>query len=127
MPPAASAACALATDGNGPLYEIENGHAHYAGSFSEHDLACDPDAIRRSFIEKLLRHSRIWQAYVGRDRCLAPNDQNTLIRDRTKFLEIVKAANIIARQKYQSCLLVILWDVRAGYSVSGYSASLSKT
>jgi hypothetical protein len=40
-----------------------------------------------------------------------------------KFLEIVKAANIIALQKYQSCLVVILWDVRAAYSASGYSAS----
>jgi hypothetical protein len=110
-------------DKNGPLYEIQNGHAHYTGSFGEHDLACDPDTIRRSVIEKLLRHSRIWQAYVGRDRCLAPNDQDTLIRDRMKFLEIVKAANIIALQKYQSCLVVILWDVRAAYSASGYSAS----
>ena len=47
----------LGWDKNGPLYEIQNGRAHYVGSFSEHDMACDPDAIRRSVIEKLLRHS----------------------------------------------------------------------
>jgi hypothetical protein len=98
-------------DKNGPLYEDQNGRAQYVGSFSEHDLPCDPYAIRRSAIEKLLQHSRIWESYVGPPRCPASNDQNTLRRDRTRFLDIVKTANDIAQQKYQSRLFVILWDV----------------
>jgi hypothetical protein len=34
-------------------------------------------------------------------------------RDRTRFLEIVKSANVIAHQNYHSRLLVILWDTYA--------------
>jgi hypothetical protein len=100
-------------DHDGPLYEIENGRAQYVGPFSEHNLTCDSFSIKNSVIEKLLKHSRIWQACIGStNHCSAPKDLNTLTRDRTRFLEIVKAANIIAREKYQSRLVVILWDFR---------------
>jgi hypothetical protein len=98
----------------GPLYEVQNGHAHYVGSFSEHNLGCDNPDVPRSVIDKFLHHSRIWQfsqAYAGPYFCPAPNDENTLIRDRTRFLEIVKASNVIAQQKYQSRFVVILWDI----------------
>jgi hypothetical protein len=98
---------------DGPLYEVENNRAQYVGSFIEHNSACDPMAIRRTVIERLLKLSRIWKAYVGWVRahyCLA-RDLDTLTHDRTRFLEIVKTANTIAQQKYQSRLVVILWDV----------------
>jgi hypothetical protein len=101
-------------DKNGPLYDVQNGHAHYVGSFSEHNLGCDDPDVPRSVIEKFLHHSRIWQAYAEPYFCPAPNDENTLRRDRTRFLEIVKAANVIAQQKYQSRFVVILWDINNG-------------
>ena len=101
----ARAAGRAAWDQNGPLYEIQNGHVHYVGSFSENKVACDPYAIRRSVVEKLLQHSRIWQAYTGFNspRC-STSDANTLKRDRMRLVEIVKAANLIAHQRYDSPL-----------------------
>jgi hypothetical protein len=96
-----------AWDKNGPLYEIQNGDVHYVGSFSENKVVCDPKRV-----EKLLRHSRIWQAYTGinSEHC-STSDANTLKRDRMRVIEIVKAANVIAHQRYGSPFVVILWDV----------------
>jgi hypothetical protein len=100
-------------DRTGPMYEIQNGRAQYVGSFSEHNLTSDPPAIRSSIIEKLLRHSYIWRTYAGhRDyHRPAPDDHDTLTRDRARFLEIIKTADVFARQNYQSRLVVMLWDV----------------
>jgi hypothetical protein len=95
-------------DKNGPLYEVENEHACYVGSFSEHNVACV--SFARPIIDKLLVHSRIWQAETRTGQCRAPSDKDALKRDRMRFLEIVKAANVIAQQKYHSRLVVILWD-----------------
>jgi hypothetical protein len=102
----------LGFDKNGPLYEVKNGSAHYVGSFSEHNMACVPNVPRVSVVERLLNHSEIWQAYtrINLNDCSESNDQDTLRRDRTRFLEIVKAANVIAQQQYQSRLVVVLWD-----------------
>jgi hypothetical protein len=97
-------------DQDGPLYEVENDRARYVGSFSEHNIACDPMAIKRTVIERLLEASSIWQAYAGSDYCSASHDMDTLKHDRTRFLAIVKDASAIAQQKYQSNLVVILWD-----------------
>ena len=99
-------------DDNGPLYEVRNGRAHYVGPFNEHNMGCNPNAIKRSVMERLLLYSHIWRAYIGRNLyCPAPNDPNTANRDRTRFLEIVKSVNLIAHQNYHSGLLVILWDI----------------
>ena len=51
---------------------------------------------------------------ISRDRAAtycSTSDANTLKGDRLRFVEILKAANVIAHQKYDSSLVVILWDV----------------
>src|SRR5262249_47552580 len=69
-------------DQNGPLYEIQNGHLHYVGSFLQNKVACDPYAIRRSVVEKLLQQSRIWRAYTGFDlRLCTTSDADILKTD----------------------------------------------
>src|SRR5262249_36129578 len=56
--------------------------------------------------------SRIWRAYTGFDlRLCTTSDADILKTDRMRFTEIVKAANVIAHQKYDCPLVVILWDV----------------
>jgi hypothetical protein len=102
------AAGRAAWDPNGPLYEIQNGHAHYVGSFSENNVACH-SLESGSVIKNLLLGSHIWQAYIdsGADFCpTAPEDAE---RDRTRYLDIVKAANLIAQQEYGCRLVVVLW------------------
>jgi hypothetical protein len=98
----------------GPLYEVQNGRAHYVGPFNEHNMGCNPNAIKPSVIGQFLQRSGIWRAYILSFSfyCPAPNDPNTVNRDRTRFLEILKSANLIAHQDYHSRLLVILWDIR---------------
>src|SRR5436305_1597582 len=93
---------------DGPLYEIQNGTLHYVGSFRENKIVCDPRP--RSVIEKLLQYSRVLRAYNTAGYC-STSDANTLKGDRLRFVEILKAANVIAHQKYDSSLVVILWDV----------------
>jgi hypothetical protein len=74
-------------------------------------------ATKRTVIERIFDASRIWQAYFGSDfYCSAARDLDTLTHDRVRFLEIVKAANTIAQQKYQSSLVVILWDLNVADS-----------
>jgi hypothetical protein len=101
----------VAWDPNGPLYAIQNGQARYVGSFSENNMTCRPLIVRSSVIEKLLLESRIWRAYIGFDADHCPAAPGDLLSDRTRFLEIVKAANLIAQRKYGCRLVVILWDV----------------
>ena len=94
-----------AWDPTGPFYSVQNGQARYAGSFSENHMTCHPLSV----IEKLLLESRIWRAFIDVDHCpAAPGDA---LRDRTRFLEIVKTANLIAQRKYGCHFVVILWDV----------------
>jgi hypothetical protein len=110
-------------DQDGPLYQVRDGHAVFAGSFQE-------NGICNSFPpwEPLLKDSRIYRAIYPPAFFPAPRQPDALAGDRARYLAIVNATRALVEQRYHARMVVILWeDPSRGETLAWIASRLSES
>ena len=112
-------------DQDGPFYEVRNGRAEFAGKLRDHGHPFNWGTWAALFAIKILNKSRIFQAWhLDLWYSLDSNDPEVVAQDRDRFLAIVKRADEITAEKYNSRLIVLLWDI-LGAEMSSFEQKAS--